>query len=42
MKKDKANLKQLIENNKQEMLQDSRVLEKIEQRIEEKLQQKNK
>jgi hypothetical protein len=42
MKKEKISLKDLIERNKRELLKDSYAVEKIEQRLEEKLQKKMK
>jgi hypothetical protein len=41
MKKEKVSLKELIERNKQELLKDSVAVEKIENRIEEKIQERH-
>ena len=42
MKRDMTTLKELIEKNKQELLKDSLAVQKIEERVEERLQQSSK
>jgi hypothetical protein len=41
MKKEKISLKELIERNKEELLKDSEAVEKIEDKIEKKIQERH-